>query len=791
MSGIDARIESWRDRLLDIGNRNALINCSFHETRGAIEIVTEDSESLWQRFCVDSEAGSMSQRLPWRRDLVPPPEDFNATDEKSSKDWNPSLELCRASRQLKTDDLLTRLTDKMLDRRLRTLQSHSRLAMSEQGVHAVFAVFGLLKWVEKKSIGDEGTVRYSPLLLVPISLYRSSTKAAWEIFEAEDDAYGNLCLAQRLLQDYDIQLPPLPSIDQLEEQGARLNYLAAVRQAVQGQDGWEVEDRCIIGRFAFPKIAMWEDLGLNREEVASHPLTRLLADDATVQHGEAFGPVGECPKAETLDDTFAPGEIKTILDCDSSQLEAIAAARKGVSFVLDGPPGTGKSQTIANIIAEALAVGRTVLFVSEKSAALDVVKRRLDEKGLGSFCLECHSSKANRKSVLYELEQCLALGQETYPSTNVQMEELARIRAALNAYVRHLHRRAQPFDMSPFEVFGKIGDLQQHELQGTSRFVLPDPTMQPQRTIRLWNSLLEQATEHRSVLANHEGHPWRDCILESRPLRFHDELSSHVETFVEAAEQANLATSTLVDDGLLSPLTIGNLREVAADVSFAASAPDIDPRWLESPEQISSLVLKLTSLDAQEMQLRSSLTAFAEDAPDRFDADVTLVDLAASSALIAKITDRSLRTTARHCQEKLQLLTEIETQARTAKTLLLSALETTGQPIRPNQPVRAIPFISKVLNKITAIAPLKEMWFRKQSAKELLSAVAASISDLREASTLKKERSAHWTGVPEGSFQFAQGAEDLHVSLGKFTETVSASELLAEHEHYTSLSTAV
>ncbi len=107
--------------------------------------------------------------------------------------------------------------------------------------------------------------------------------------------------------------------------------------------------------------------------------------------------------------------MKAILDCDSSQLEAIVAAKKGVSFVLDGPPGTGKSQTITNIIADALSAGKRVLFVSEKVAALDVVKRRLDDCGLGDFCLECHSSKANSRVVLEELKSCLELPSETYP----------------------------------------------------------------------------------------------------------------------------------------------------------------------------------------------------------------------------------------------------------------------------------------------------------------------------------------------------------------------------------------
>src|SRR5439155_14453245 len=100
----------------------------------------------------------------------------------------------------------------------------------------------------------------------------------------------------------------------------------------------------------------------------------------------------------------------------SSQLEAILAIKSGASLVLDGPPGTGKSQTIANVIAECLADGKTVLFVSEKSAALEVVKQRLDEQNLGDFALNCRSHKASKKEIVTELGRCLNLPCEEYAS---------------------------------------------------------------------------------------------------------------------------------------------------------------------------------------------------------------------------------------------------------------------------------------------------------------------------------------------------------------------------------------
>src|SRR5207237_6214988 len=115
-----------------------------------------------------------------------------------------------------------------------------------------------------------------------------------------------------------------------------------------------------------------------------------------------------------FDEKISPRTLHTVLDSDSSQLEAVLAAKNGISLVVDGPPGTGKSQTIANIIAECLADNKTILFVSEKAAALEVVKRRLDAQKLGDFCLECHSHKASKKQVLAELRRCLELAPEKW-----------------------------------------------------------------------------------------------------------------------------------------------------------------------------------------------------------------------------------------------------------------------------------------------------------------------------------------------------------------------------------------
>src|SRR5262249_12228279 len=160
-----------------------------------------------------------------------------------------------------------------------------------------------------------------------------------------------------------------------------IRYYGHVERCVRHHPRWEVLDEVAVGTFSFQKLAMWGDLESNRGRIMAHGLCRAIARDPAVD----LRPPADLPRAQELDRKAHPAATFHILDADSSQHEAIEAAKRGANFILDGPPGTGKSQTIANIIAEFLAAGKTILFVSEKAAALEVVQRRLQDKGLADF----------------------------------------------------------------------------------------------------------------------------------------------------------------------------------------------------------------------------------------------------------------------------------------------------------------------------------------------------------------------------------------------------------------------
>ena len=141
------------------------------------------------------------------------------------------------------------------------------------------------------------------------------------------------------------------------------------------------------------------------------------------------------------------------MPADSSQVEAISAALSEKSFVLHGPPGTGKSQTITNIIANALYRGKKVLFVAEKMAALQVVQRRLDSIGLAPFCLELHSNKAKKSSVIEQLRHTVEVTKKkTGQQFQKEAAQLNALRNELNGYVTALHK-TYPAGRSLYDCF--------------------------------------------------------------------------------------------------------------------------------------------------------------------------------------------------------------------------------------------------------------------------------------------------------------------------------------------------
>ena len=428
-------VRAWRDGLINLTGSNRLLNFKPSKT-GMIGLVRPSPEDVLSRL---ARGGTYRFRSLQPRSAV-----SAAGGEYGHGEPDVGFSVPPAVDKLDTDK-----TSEDLAAALRALYRRSNQDYLDRGVWVLYLAFGTLTW------SDEDQSRYtSPLLLVPVQLESVGAAQGAELKAAPEEPVVNPALALRLSR-YGIDLP---RVDDLEDTTVT-GVLDAVRAAVADQDGWHVSNSLILSYFSFAKEAMYRDLLEHEDQIASHPAVVALAGGGRGEASSGFY-FDEIPDGE-VDQRAAPESTPVILDADSSQRASIAAALDGESFVMDGPPGTGKSQTIANMIGVLLHAGKTVLFVSEKAAALDVVRDRLDEAGLRAYLLELHSHKATRKEVAVALGAALnTVPVPQAPMAPMDVDMARKRRQQLNAYADAMNRKRAPLGYSLHDVLGMIAQLQ-------------------------------------------------------------------------------------------------------------------------------------------------------------------------------------------------------------------------------------------------------------------------------------------------------------------------------------------
>ena len=455
------RLEHWKGKLLDLSMFNRLLN--FVETKKTIRLCAHDLAALEDRL----QAGGRVRIAP-RPDLGQngdAPRDLELASQRSGTDVLADY----LTDELRAGRLRADLDDDVLQDRLVEIFRHARTSLEESGANTLYLAIGFLEYYESR---DAEKPRRAPLLLLPLLVERTSVQDGCRFVLDDAEPRLNQTLRQFLQRDFDLRVP-LGEAPPEGEVGVDVEaVLAAFRQAVLGMPRWQVVPTACIGFFSFTKYLMWLDLAA-REGLLHSPVLRHLVE----RPGTAYAQDAPDYARERLDD-LDPAEVLCPKDADSSQLAAVMAAAGGRSFVLEGPPGTGKSQTITNLIAQALANGQRVLFVAEKRAALEVVQRRLADVGLGPFCLELHSSKSGPKAVLAQLRSALEVGQRREPAEWAKLgDELQRTRAQLNALVHDLHRPRE----HGVSVFGAMAELV--GLRGAARVAMPDLAKQPAEAV--------------------------------------------------------------------------------------------------------------------------------------------------------------------------------------------------------------------------------------------------------------------------------------------------------------------
>lgn len=335
---------------------------------------------------------------------------------------------------------------------LRGLMRKANTEFLDRGLSTLYLAFGLLHWRDV-----DGSDMCSPLILVPITLIPEGPKGLPRVQLGEGDSVINPALTLRL-REFDIKLPELNDLDGT----AFSSILGTIAETLKVSSDFKsarLTQDIYLSMFSFAKEAMFRDLESNDASISSHPIVRALAtSDPTQQTPEfQFDPIDP----SMVDEMAPPESTPMVLDADSSQRIAIAAALQGKSFVMDGPPGSGKSQTIANMIAALMNAGKSVLFVSEKMAALDVVRNRLAEVGLGHYLLELHSHKTSRREVATELLH--SLDNIVRPRVAVDAHwrhEAKQHRLRLNDYARAMNEVRTPLGRSLHTVLGRLSELE-------------------------------------------------------------------------------------------------------------------------------------------------------------------------------------------------------------------------------------------------------------------------------------------------------------------------------------------
>ncbi|MDP9411945.1 MAG: DUF3320 domain-containing protein, partial [Actinomycetota bacterium] len=289
---------------------------------------------------------------------------------------------------------------------------------------------------------------------VPLHMERSSIQERFHVEYTGDELGENLSLASKLRLEFDISLPDMPGADEMDVD----DYFEEIERAVARENRWRVDRRAIsLDFFSFGKFLMYRDLEEERwpenGRLSRHPIISRLLGEPDGSDGSAAPSIAD---DENIDKHLAPSEVRHVVDADSSQTLALLDANDGRNLVIQGPPGTGKSQTITNLIAEAVSRGKTVLFVSEKMAALEVVKRRLDSVGVGEACLELHSRKTKKTQILQELGRTLSLGSPRLRGTEEDLGVLEDLRDRLNEYSEAVNEEIGESGVTPYRALGEL-----------------------------------------------------------------------------------------------------------------------------------------------------------------------------------------------------------------------------------------------------------------------------------------------------------------------------------------------
>ncbi|MEW6353244.1 MAG: DUF3320 domain-containing protein [Pseudomonadota bacterium] len=569
------RLERWQRKLLDLSARNPLLN--HKSTKTSLHLICPAPGLLEDKLA----EGTRISIQP-----VPRPTTQGQDEELHRQRTGEVIAEEYARDALEKRQVLVNLPGEELSRRAVDIYRKAQTALQEGGANTLYLALGFLLW--KRDEKDERRFR-APLILLPVTLERKSVRSGIRMLAHDDEPRFNTTLLEMLRKDFEIDIRGLEGELPTDHSGIDVSRIwNTVRKAVKDAPGFEVVEDVVLGHFSFAKYLMWKDMVDRTDALRKNAIVKHLIDTPRDPYPSDIAFVD----GSHVDRHFKPSDFLTPLPADSSQMAAIATAERGKDFIIIGPPGTGKSQTISNLIAHMLGKGKTVLFVSEKTAALEVVYRRLKDSGLGRFCLELHSNKARKADVLDQLRNAW----EHYQSANKaeawekEAERLRILRDQLNRVVDRLHIPRRNGMTAHYAIGVKVRD---EDL--ASRMIFSWPSADQHDEARL--DAMREAVEKLRV---------------------------------QAAAVGNVSDSPfhLVSKGDWSPQWEGQVIERAGRLSTAASAADrtceafLDVIGIAAPDRSMARMDAIAELAIVLMESYRRQTAYALelDGPDRVEA---------------------------------------------------------------------------------------------------------------------------------------------------------------------------
>ena len=553
------RIENWKSRLMDLSKRNRLLYFK-PSKRGTLSISHPDMVTIYSKLLLRKK----------KLEFWLPPENPENNEEKEN--FKPDLYPFTADIKPKLTQIVSKTAKrKDVEQTLKNLSRRSRSDYRERGVRVLYVTFGKLVWKEEPSSEE---IR-SPILLVPIILTRASVRDPFTISipSVEEEILLNPALQVKLENDLKVEFPPLPDFllkSSLDD------YLNSVED-IANNLGWKIERTVEIGLFSYHKLVIYKDLKSNEESISKHPLIRAITDN------QKTGLLKDSlPSEQNIDEIEDPKQVFQVLDADSSQRVAISYALNGQSFVMQGPPGTGKSQTITNIISECIAQGKSVLFVSDKMAALEIVYKRLRAVGLSHFCLELHSNKANKREVVAELKK--SLDEQLVPTEIPSLDEFERLkdqRDKLTEYVTLLHKKHTILEKTPYEVLGYLSSLEKVPFISVK---LPD--IQNLNILRI-SEILAIMTTLKSVwkVVDESDFPWYGFLGNNFDMEICSDLSKSLETLLLSIKKLQLEIIQFSRNLGLSPVfTFNQINWLLKIGSIPLESPKPEANWVMNPK---------------------------------------------------------------------------------------------------------------------------------------------------------------------------------------------------------------